>query len=59
MKRRNETTEPRDASIRMSSDLRPRYPIEPDPMNPAPTLPADIEPKPSDRPDLDWTEHED
>jgi hypothetical protein len=36
----------------------PRDPIEPDPMNPVP-VPADTEPKSTERPDLDWAEHED
>lgn len=37
----------------------PRDPIEPDPMNSAESPPADTEPKPAERPDLDWAEHED
>jgi hypothetical protein len=35
-----------------------RDPIEPDPMNPV-EVPADTEPKSTERPDLDWAEHED
>lgn len=33
--------------------------IEPDPKNPLEVPPADIEPGPLKRPDLDWAEHED
>jgi hypothetical protein len=36
-----------------------RDPIEPDPMNPVQSPPADTDPKPVERPDLDWAEHED
>jgi hypothetical protein len=39
---------------------RPHDPIEPDPPNPKPGLPRpDTEPRPTERPDLDWAEHED
>jgi hypothetical protein len=37
----------------------PHDPIEPDPMNPVPVPPPDTEPRPAERPDLDWSEHED
>jgi hypothetical protein len=42
-------------------DLPPmhRDPIERDPMNPAQKSLAVTEPKPAQRPDLDWSEHED
>jgi hypothetical protein len=43
----------------MISHLRPEIRFEPDPMNPSQPSPADIEPKPAQRPDLDWIEHED
>ena len=36
----------------------PRDPIERDPLNPAAPQP-NIEPERRERPDLDWTEHED
>lgn len=39
--------------------IPPREPIEPDPMNPVPSPPADTDPKSTQRPDLDWAEHED
>jgi hypothetical protein len=38
--------------------IPPRDPIEPDPMNPVQSPPADTDLRP-ERPDLDWTEHED
>lgn len=37
--------------------MPPRDPIEPDPINPV--TPTDTNPKPAERPDLDWAEHED
>jgi hypothetical protein len=41
------------------ADPRPPHdPIEPDPMNPV-VAPPDSKPMPSERPDLDWAEHED
>jgi len=57
LKKRKEKTDLRqpDDSAPMPP---PRDPIEPDPMNPAQIPSADTEPK-SDRPDLDWAEHED
>ena len=39
--------------------MPPRDAIEPDPMNPVQSPPADTDPKPVERPDLDWSEHED
>jgi len=39
--------------------IPPRDPIEPDPMNPLQSPPADTDTKPAERPDLDWAEHED
>jgi hypothetical protein len=38
--------------------MPPRDPIEPDPMNPVQSPPADTDPKPGERPDLDLAEHE-
>jgi hypothetical protein len=37
----------------------PHDSIEPDPMNTVVVPPPDSEPMPSERPDLNWTEHED
>ena len=33
--------------------------VESDPLNPVPAQSTDTEPRPAERPDLDWAEHED
>ena len=58
LKKHNEKTDlrqPDDSA--QPSPKQPRDPIEPDPMNFV-LVPPDTQPK-SDRPDLDWAEHED
>jgi hypothetical protein len=39
--------------------IRPDETVERDPLNPVPVQPPDAEPRPAERPDLDWAEHED
>ena len=56
---RNKTTDPPPPDNNHNVPAAPpRDPIEPDPMNPISVRPQ-TEPKISERPDLDWTEHED
>lgn len=58
LKKGNERSDPRRSGDNVDLPaMPPRDPIEPDPVNPGP--PADTEPKPAERPDLDWAEHED
>ncbi len=38
---------------------KPNETVERDPMNPVPAQPPAAEPRPAERPDLDWAEHED
>jgi hypothetical protein len=57
-KKNNEVRDPRRLSEDSDHFSTPaRDPIEPDPMNPV--SPAETEPNPVTRPDLDWSEHED
>ena len=57
-KKNNEVNDPRRLGEDVDRSSMPaRDPIEPDPMNPV--SPADTEPNPVKRPDLDWSEHED
>jgi hypothetical protein len=56
-KKNNEVNDPRRLGDVDRSSMPTRDPIEPDPMNPV--SPADTEPNPVKRPDLDWSEHED
>jgi hypothetical protein len=59
-KKGNERSDPRPSDDNADlPPMPPRDPIEPDPMNPVQAPPADTEPKPMKRPDLDWSEHED
>lgn len=56
----NEKTDPHRSGDKADLPPPPPHdPIEPDPMNPIPAPPPDTEPRPSERPDLDWAEHED
>jgi hypothetical protein len=57
---KNERSDPRRSGDNVvPQPMPPRDPIEPDPMNPVQSPPADTDPKPVERPDLDWAEHED
>jgi hypothetical protein len=57
-KKNNEVNDPQRLGEDVDRSSMPaRDPIEPDPMNPV--SPADTEPNPVKRPDLDWSEHED
>ena len=56
---RNKTTDPPPPADNHDVPAAlPHDPIEPDPINPEP-VPPNTEPKISERPDLDWAEHED
>jgi hypothetical protein len=56
----NEKTDPHRSGDKADLPPPPPHdPIEPDPMNPIPVPPPDTEPRPAERPDLDWAEHED
>ncbi len=56
---RNKTSDPPPPEDNHDVPAAPPHdPIEPDPMNPTPVSPH-TEPKRSERPDLDWAEHED
>jgi hypothetical protein len=58
LKKGNERDDPRRLSKNVDlPSMPPQDPIEPDPMNPR--TPAETDPKPAERPDLDWAEHED
>ena len=60
LKTRNDKIEPEGRTDNSNDSPMPRDPIEPDPMNPVQVpAPADTEPKSTERPDLDWAEHED
>lgn len=58
MKTRNDKITSEEQREHSNVSPTPRDPIEPDPMNPV-QVPADTEPRPTERPDLDWAEHED
>jgi hypothetical protein len=57
VKKGNEESDPGDDVDLLA--MPPRDPIEPDPMNPVQSPPTNTDPKPVERPDLDWSEHED
>ena len=54
----NKTTDPRPPDKNHDVPDAPHDPIEHDPINRGP-VPPNTEPKISERPDLDWAEHED
>jgi hypothetical protein len=57
VKEGNEESDPGDDVDPLA--MPPRDPIEPDPMNPVQSPPTNTDPKPAERPDLDWSGHED
>jgi hypothetical protein len=59
LNRRSERTDSQRQVDDSNASPMPRDPIEPDAMNPVQAPPADTEPEPKERPDLDWAEHED
>jgi hypothetical protein len=58
LKTRNDKIDSEEQPDHPNVSPTPRDPIEPDPMNPA-QVPTDAEPRSTERPDLDWAEHED
>ncbi len=57
---RNEKIDPRRPGDKADLPPTPPHdPIEPDPMNRYRCHRLITEPRPAERPDLDWTEHED
>jgi hypothetical protein len=58
VKKGNKGSDPGDDVVELPA-MPPRDPIEPAPMSPVQSPLADTYPKPAERPDLDWAEHED
>jgi hypothetical protein len=58
LKTRNDKVDSEEQPDHSNVSPAPRDPIEPDPLNPV-EAPGDTESKSTERPDLDWAEHED
>jgi hypothetical protein len=58
LKTRNDKIDSEEQADHSNVSPKPRDPIEPDPMNPV-SVPPPVNIEPTERPELDWAEHED